>query len=184
MTNSSGVLESFEMGTNETNNLKDIGIKSDWEWVESNQVKLLYGGFVTHQDINYDYVQNDTTHLISQHNNAYLGGGYAELEYDPDNKLHLQPGIRTTAFGPTGKLYMEPRFSASYVLDNNFTLKAATGQFYQFINEVTREDLENGNRNFWVLSNNNNIPVSEAKHYMGGVSYENNSFLVDVEGLL
>jgi ferric enterobactin receptor len=38
------------------------------------------------------------------------------------------------------------------------------------------------NRNFWVMSNNNNIPVSEAKHYMGGVSYENNQFLIDVEG--
>ncbi len=181
-TNSAGDAESFEMGTVENNNLHDVGVKSEWELVESNQVKFLFGGFVTHQNINYDYIQNDTTHLISQHNNAFLGGGYAELEYDPNSKLHLQPGIRTTWFQPTGKVYNEPRFSASYVLNNNFTLKAATGQFYQFINEITREDLVNGNRNFWVLSNNSNIPVSEAQHYMGGVSYETNLFLIDVEG--
>ena len=76
----------------------------------------------------------------------------------------------------------EPRFSASYVVNDNFTLKAATGQFYQFINEVTREDIENGNRNFWVLSNNNNIPVGMARHYMGGFSLENDLFLLDIEG--
>jgi ferric enterobactin receptor len=181
-TDSNGNPVSFQTGTVENNNLHDVGVKSDWEWMMSNQLKFLYGGFASRQDINYDYIQNDTTHLISQHNTAYLGGGYAELEFDPNNKLHLQPGIRTTWFSPTGKVYNEPRFSASYVLNNNFTLKAATGQFYQFINEITREDLLNGNRNFWVMSNNSNIPVSEAKHYMGGVSYENNQFLIDVEG--
>ena len=182
ITDSNGDLESFERGTVETNNLQDVGFKSEWEWRESNQVKFLFGGFSTHQNINYSYVQNDTTNLISEHDKTYLGGGYVELEYDPDNKLHIQPGLRTTWFGVTGKLYPEPRLSASYLLNSDFTLKAATGEFYQFINEVTREDIVNGNRNFWVLSNNNNIPVSQAQHYMGGVSYENSDFLVDFEG--
>ncbi len=177
-----GDAESFDRGTLETNNLKDIGFKSEWEWELSNKIKILYGGFGNYQKINYDYIQNDTTSLISQHNQAFLGGGYVETEIDPDNKLHLQPGLRTTWFEPTGKIYLEPRFSASYVVNENYTLKAATGQFYQFINDVTREDIADGNRNFWVLSNNTNIPVSEARHYMAGISYENDQFLIDVEG--
>ena len=181
-TDSNGDLQSFENGTVENNNLKDLGVKSEWEWIKSNQFKVLYGGFASHQTINYDYIQNDTSHLISQHNMAFLGGGYAEVEIDPNNKLHIQPGARATWFQPTGKMYFEPRLSASYVLTDHFTLKAATGQFYQFMNEVTREDVVNGNRNFWVLSNNSNIPVGEARHYMGGVSYENDQFLIDVEG--
>ncbi len=173
---------SFSNGTVETNNLKDIGLKSEWEWQMDNKLKLLYGGFLSRQHINYDYVQNDTSRLISQHNTAILGGGYAELEIDPTNKLHLQPGARLTWFNPTGRAYAEPRFSASYELSDHYTLKAATGQFYQFMNEVTREDVVNGNRNFWVLSNNNNISVSMSRHIMGGVAYENNQFLIDVEG--
>jgi ferric enterobactin receptor len=120
--------------------------------------------------------------LISEHNGAFSGGGFAEAEIDPDNKLHLQPGIRTTFFQPTGKVYVEPRLSASYVINDNYTVKFATGQFYQYMNEVTREDIENGNREFWVLSNNSNIPVGEANHYMGGISYENDLFLIDLEG--
>jgi hypothetical protein len=169
-------------GTTENNNLKDIGVKSDWEWQFSNKYKLIYGAFSNFQLVNYTFVQNDTTSLINQRNNAFTGGAYAELNIDPTDKLHLQPGVRETFYQPTGKLYFEPRFSASYLLTDNFTLKAATGQFYQFINEVTRQDIENGNRNFWVLSNGGNIPVGMARHYMGGFAYENDLFLLDIEG--
>jgi len=179
---SNGDPQSFENGTVENNSLHDVGIKSEWNWVFSNRLKLLFGGFATRQNTSYQYIQNDTSKLIDQHNTAFSGGGYAELEIDPNSKLHLQPGLRTTWYGPTGKLYAEPRFSASYVLDDHYTLKAATGQFYQFINQVTREDIVNGNRNFWVLSNNSSIPVGMATHFMGGVSYENDQFLIDVEG--
>ncbi|MCC8426346.1 TonB-dependent receptor [Mucilaginibacter sp. UR6-11] len=177
-----GVDVAFSNGTVETNNLKDIGAKSEWDWQLSNNLKLLYGGFVNHQAINYQYIQNDTSKLIDQHNKTLLGGGYAELEIDPTSKLHLQPGVRTTWFQSTGKMYAEPRFSASYTLNSNYTIKAATGQFYQFTNQVTRQDILNGNRNFWVISNGSNIPVGMARHYMGGFSYENDQFLIDIEG--
>lgn len=181
-TNSAGDETSFETGTVENNNLQDVGLKSDWVWQQSNQVQLNFGGFADRLHINYDYVQNDTSYLINQHNTAYNAGGYAELEYDPTNKLHLQPGIRTTYYSPTSQLYFEPRFSASYLLTDHYTLKFATGQFYQYMNQVTRDDIADGNRNFWILSNGSSVPVGKSQHLMGGVSYENKSFLVDVEG--
>jgi ferric enterobactin receptor len=172
----------FEQGIVEKNSLNDVGIKSEWNWELSNKLKFAYGGFLTRQGTTYNYVQNDTSTLVNQRESAFSGGGYAELLIDPTTKLHLQPGVRETWFGPTGKLYTEPRFSASYVLNDHFTLKAATGQFYQFMNQVTQEDILNGNRNFWLLSNKTDIPVGSAQHYMGGVSYETDKFLIDVEG--
>ena len=181
-TDSNGDDVSFESGTDETNNLRDVGLKSDWVWQQSNQVQVDFGGFADRTHINYDYVQNDTTFLISQHTTAINTGLYGELEYDPTGKLHLQPGLRTTYFSPTSQFYFEPRFSASYLLTDNYTLKFATGQFYQFMNQVTRDDIADGNRNFWVLSNNDNIPVGRSRHLMGGVSYETKDFLIDVEG--
>ncbi len=181
-TDNNGNTTSFGNGTSEKNNLQDFGLKSDWEWQVNDMFKFIYGGFAGLQKINYAYIQNDTASLISQHNRAFSGGGYAELEIDPNGKLHIQPGIRSTWFQPTAKEYLEPRLSGSYVINDNYTLKAATGEFYQYMNEVTREDIVNGSRSFWVLSNNSNIPVSEAKHFMAGVSYENDKFLVDVEG--
>jgi ferric enterobactin receptor len=179
---SNGDPVSFEQGIVEKNSLNDVGVKSEWNWELSNKLKFAYGGFLTRQATTYNYVQNDTSTLVNQRESAFSGGGYAELLIDPTTKLHLQPGIRETWFGPTGKLYTEPRFSASYVLNDHFTLKAATGQFYQFMNQVTQEDILNGNRNFWLLSNKTDIPVGSAQHYMGGVSYETDKFLIDVEG--
>jgi ferric enterobactin receptor len=177
-----GVAVAFNNGTVETNNLKDLGFKSEWDLQLSNTLKLLYGGFGNRQQIDYNYTQNDTSKLIDQHNKAFLGGGYAELEIDPNSKLHLQPGLRTTWYQQTGKVYLEPRFSASYTINEHYTLKAATGQFYQYMNQVTRQDVLNGNRNFWVLSDGSSIPVGMSRHFMGGVSYENEQFLIDVEG--
>lgn len=181
-TNTAGVETDVNSGTVENNDLHDIGIKSDWEWQLDNNNKLLFGGFASTQKINYDYTQNDTTSLISEHHNAVTAGAYAEMEIDPTTKLHFQPGVRATYFQPTGKPYFEPRFSASYTLTDHYTLKIATGQFYQFMNQVTREDVADGNRNFWVLANGNDIPVGKSTHYMGGVSWENDGFLIDVEG--
>ncbi|WP_091145092.1 TonB-dependent receptor [Mucilaginibacter pineti] len=179
---SNGIAHSINNTTLETNNLKDETFKSEWEWQADNKYKLLFGGFASHKKIDYEYTQGDTTQLINQHNNASLGGVYAELSIDPNSKFHIQPGIRTTYYGPTGRPYFEPRLSASYNLTDRLTVKGATGQFYQFENQVIREDILAGNRNFWVLSNNNNIPVGSSRHYITGLSYENDNFLVSLEG--
>ncbi len=78
-------------------------------------------------------------------------------------------------------MYYEPRFSATYTLTDQLTLKGATGKFYQFTNRVIKEDILAGSRDFWVLSNGSTIPVSSALHYIAGISYETNRFLFDVE---
>jgi ferric enterobactin receptor len=178
----SGVTKAVNVGTLENNRLRDYSLKSDWEWRSAAKYKWLFGGFASSVHIDYNYNQNDTTQLINQHNNAVVAGGYAELEIDPDNKWHIQPGIRASYFTPTGKFYPEPRLSFTYHLNDNWNLKGATGRFYQFTNQVVREDITGGDRNFWVMSNNSNIPVSSANHYIAGFDYETDKFLFDVEG--
>ncbi|MFS2187329.1 carboxypeptidase-like regulatory domain-containing protein [Mucilaginibacter sp. Mucisp84] len=177
-----GISHTLSNGTLETNNLKDVSYKSEWEWTVSNKYKLLFGGFASYKKIDYEYTQNDTSKLINQHNNAMLAGFYTELAIDPNNKFHIQPGLRASYFGPTSKPYFEPRLSASYSLTDKFTIKGATGQFYQFENQVIREDILAGNRNFWVLSNNSNIPVGMSRHFILGTSYETDELLFSVEG--
>lgn len=169
-------------GILENNRLKDAGIKTDWEWNAVSKLKVLFGGFNSNVKIDYTYVQNDTTTLINQHNSGSTAGGYAELEYEPNDHWHLQPGIRSTYFSPTGKFYYEPRLSAIYHITDRINLKGATGRFYQFTDRVIREDVSGGDRNFWVLANGSNIPVGVSDHFIAGASYETPAFLFDVEG--
>lgn len=177
----SGTTVNINNGILENNRLQDAGIKSDWEWNALSKVKVLFGGFNSNVKIDYTYTQNDTTKLIDQHNSGSTTGAYTELEYEPNSKWHIQPGFRTTYFSPTRKLYYEPRLSAIYHLTDNINLKGATGRFYQFTDRVIREDVSGGDRNFWVLANNSNIPVGVADHFITGASYETNNFLFDVE---
>ncbi|NCD69930.1 TonB-dependent receptor [Mucilaginibacter agri] len=178
----SGTTTNINNGTYEYNRLKDLSLKSDWEWQAGSKYKVLFGGYGSYLDIKYRYTQNDTTSLINQHNNGAITGGYTELQYDPNSDLHIQPGIRETYYSPTGKIYTEPRLSATYHFTDRFNLKMATGRFYQFTNRVTREDILNGDRNFWVLADKNNMPVSSANHYIAGFNYETKDFLIDIEG--
>jgi ferric enterobactin receptor len=178
----SGITKTINLGTREYNQLYDRSAKSDWEWRQSSTVKWLFGGYASSVHIDYNYNQNDTTQLINQHNTAVIGGGYVEMELDPNNKWHIQPGLRNTYYAPTGKFYTEPRLSFTYHLNDSWNIKGATGRFYQFTNQVIREDIAGGDRNFWVMANNSNIPVSSADHYIAGFNYETDKFLFDVEG--
>nr|WP_068888313.1 TonB-dependent receptor [Pedobacter panaciterrae] len=179
---SEGVDQEISTGTFEKNNLKDFSLKSDWEWQAAGKVKVLFGGFASRQNVSYENSLNDTSTLINQNTRALTSGGYAELEISPVSSLQLNPSLRSTYYDLTGKVYLEPRFSATYTLTDRFTLKGSTGKFYQFTNRVIKEDILAGSRDFWVLSNGSTIPVSSALHYIAGFSYETDQFLVDVEG--
>ena len=69
----------------------------------------------------------------------------------------------------------------SYALSDKIQLKGAWGQYHQFTNRVVREDILQGSRDFWLLSNGEDVPIGASTHYIGGFSYENKGFLFDVE---
>jgi len=46
---------------------------------------------------------------------------------------------------------------------------------------VVRENVLEGNRDFWLLADDEMIPVASAFHYIAGISYEAPRFLVDME---
>ena len=97
------------------------------------------------------------------------------------SRLLLVPGVRLTHFDRTGGRYTEPRLAATLFVTDTFKLKTAAGRYHQFTNRITREDVLQGNREFWSLSDGTTVPVAEATHLIGGASYERGDLLVDVE---
>lgn len=170
-------------GIFENNDLKDYSIKSDYEWDLFKFSKIQFGVFGTYYDIKYNYAQSDTATVLDKQNNAILTGGYIQSQTKFFNgKLVFVPGIRTTYYQYTNKLYFEPRASLTYGLTKKLKLKASTGKYYQFANRVTREDILSGSKDFWLLSDGESIPVSSATHYIAGVSYDATNYLFSVEG--
>lgn len=169
-------------GIAEDNNLVDYSLKSDYSWDLSKNFQLQFGAFTTYYDIDYSYTQNDTIQVLNKSNQALSAGAYLQNRFKFfDDRLIIVPGIRANYFETTNKFYLEPRASMIIKLTKTISLKGATGKYNQFANRVTREDIMSGSKEFWLLSDGINIPVSSSVHFMGGVSYETPQLLFGVD---
>lgn len=177
---STGESRTIKTGTLEDNNLKDYTAKMDFEWKLNARNQVEFGVSATQNDIKYTYAQNDTTTIIDRHTNGVTANVYVQDKIKL-GKLNFVPGVRVNYFTPTSKAYIEPRFSASYDLTPQYKLKMAYGQYNQFVKRVIREDVFQGSRDFWVLADNQNLPVTHATHYIVGAAFENKDWLFDVE---
>lgn len=182
MTDEDGNVETFKMGTIENNDLRDYSFKSDYTFDISEKNTLGFGVQLTKYDIDYTYSQNDTTVFLDISSKGQLIGGYVQdkLKF-LDHHLTVTPGIHATYYDVTAKNYFEPRLSANYDVNDRVKVIGAWGKFYQFANRITREDILSGSRDFWILSNDENIPVSKATHYILGANYDTKDYLFSVE---
>ncbi len=178
-----GVKVTETTGTMETNDLYDISLKNDWRYQISDNNTLEMGMYATHYDIEYRYTQNDDEELLDKCNDAVVGGVYLQdkLQF-ADNRVMITPGIRANFYSADNKVYVEPRLSASYVLNKSITLNAATGVFNQFANRIVREDIMSGNTDFWILSDSREIPVSRSLHFNLGLNYDLSDYIFGIEG--
>lgn len=169
-------------GLIETNNVKDWSLRSDFTYDLDERQTLAFGLALTYYDIAYSFSQNDTVSVLDRNDQGVLGALYLQDKISfLDKKLDVTPGIRASYFEPTGKPYIEPRLNATYRLTSRVRLNAAWGKYYQFANRVVREDLLSGSRDFWILSNDQNVPVSSAWHYLLGAAYETSKYLFSAE---
>lgn len=182
ITDADGVATVVKIGTMESNDLKDFSFRSDYTWDLSSKNQIGFGVKATNYNIDYSYSQNDTSTILNIQNKGNLLGGYLQSKFKfLDNKLTITPGVHTTYYDVTKKLYAEPRLSASYNVNDKIKLVGAWGHFYQFANRITREDILAGSSDFWILSDDVKVPVSKAIHYITGINYETPDYLFSVE---
>lgn len=173
---------SISRGVNEDNDLLDLTAKIDLEYELNKNNSLSFGLQTTYNNISYQYLQNDTISVVERNSVGSTNSLYAQDKISLlDNNLIITPGLRYTYFTGTNDNYFEPRINFNYQLTDKFKLKGATGVYYQFAKRVIREDITQGSRDFWVLSDNENLPVSSSIQYIAGFSYELPNFLFDVE---
>ena len=119
--------------------------------------------------------------VLNRYERGRLAAAFLQDRWLIGSRLLLVPGLRLTHFNRTGGRYTEPRLAATLFLTDTFKLKTAAGRYHQFTNRITREDVLQGNREFWSLSDGTTVPVAEATHLIGGASYERGGLFVDVE---
>ena len=181
VTDDDGITSLTTNGSVEDNNILDYTLRMDNEYRLTQNNTLEFGLQASYMDIGYYYTQNDTLEMIDARIKGITLAGYLQDKIYIKDKLTLVYGLRSTWYNLTNKLYLEPRASVNYKLNDRWNLKASWGKFYQYTNRVVRENVLEGNRDFWLLADDEMIPVSSAYHYIAGISYEAPRYLVDVE---
>ncbi len=168
-------------GSYEDNNIMDYTLRLDNEYRLNQDNTLEFGFQGSKLDVSYAYNMNDTLQLIDTRTRGLTMALYLQDRLYIKDRLTLVYGLRSTWYNLTGKVYPEPRASFNYKLNDRWNLKASWGRYFQYTNQVIRENILEGNRDFWLLADDQTIPVSSAYHYIAGASYETPKFLVDVE---
>ena len=174
----------------EDNSVEDLAFKASVP-ITLGVGHTLEGGIeVTSNDIAYGFQsgaigprggETPLADVLNQSEQGRLTALFLQDRWLLGSRLLVVPGVRLTRFDRTSTSYTEPRLAATYFVSDRFKLKAAAGRYHQFTNRITREDVLQGNREFWSLANGTTVPVAQATHLIGGGAYERGDLLIDVE---
>ena len=171
---------SFANATKENNKVNDVSFKLNMTWQATQAHRLSGGVHFNEFDNNFTSMRDDSTTILAWKNKARLVSLFAQDTWRYKN-LELIFGLRSSHYDQANKFYHEPRASLSYDITKKIKFKGAWGHYYQFVNRITNEDVTQGSRDFWLLSDDV-IEPSFAEHRIVGLSYENDDWVVSVEG--
>ncbi|MFC2158888.1 TonB-dependent receptor plug domain-containing protein [Acidobacteriota bacterium] len=192
-------LRNRQSGLIEDNDVNDLTLRWNNIFHLSQNNLLEWGIQFTKHDISYNFDTQEPEETEEEEDNeeqapprpffnvldrsskAQVIAGYIQDQWTFFDRLTFTPGIRLTYFDLTEDTYFEPRFSFSLNLTEQIKLKGAWGKYYQFVSRIVREDVFQGNREFWSLADGDSIPVGSAVHYIAGLSFDTKMFLFDCE---
>jgi hypothetical protein len=123
-----------------------------------------------------DTVSIDTLNKF-RNNRAFV---YVDDRLPIGDRLILNTGARFNLSDSNGKLYFEPRISATFKLSEQLKLNTSWGRYHQFIFKVANVDRDQNYSYLWVTSNEN-TPAINATHWVGGINYLKNNLSINVE---
>lgn len=165
----------------EKNRIKDYTVRIDQEWQISNNHKIDFGLHGKQYEVDYNFVRNDTITILNREQQSREGSFFIQDRWAVIPDLELTLGVRSVYYDETEEFFLEPRISFSYRISDLIKIKGGYGQYHQFVNRIINENVTEGSRDFWLLSDGNVLDVNSSTHYVIGTSYENANWLLDVE---
>ncbi|MEJ2177513.1 MAG: TonB-dependent receptor [Gammaproteobacteria bacterium] len=168
-----------QSSSSEVNQLDDLTIRIENEFYLDQRNTLGFGLQLTQQNIDYSLVQNGDL-VLDTENEATTATVYLEDEIALD-VLTITPGVRVSHYSINDEIYLEPRLSLAYELNETTQLRAAFGDYHQFALSVSRQSIEEGPRSFWTLADGDTVPVSKARHFILGATRSFADYSANIE---
>ena len=119
----------------------------------------------------HDNAPDAATTLFSSRESGARLGGFGQIELQPSNVLRLLLGMRSDRSTFTGRTTLDPRLSATWRPTDQLTLTAAWGVFHQIADPLL----------FEPTLGDPSLPAMSARHWIGGVTWDDGTRLVRVE---
>jgi ferric enterobactin receptor len=177
---STGSNVGFVSASLEDNLVKDITYRLDAVYFASRSHTIKSGLWLSQFHSKYDFILNDTIQLLDRDDKCWLSAFYVQDKWQI-GKNEITAGLRFSNYENTGKWYWEPRIAVTVPVNSKFSVKAAWGYYYQYVNRIINENVLEGSRDFWILSDDNLKP-SFSEHLIIGTSYETSNWLFSIEG--
>jgi len=166
--------------SNELNTVQDWTVNFNNQW-QFNQNHVIEMG-INYSSINTDYEASmrDTIAILDIASKSKTIAACGQDTWKVNPLLDLTYGFRTTLYDQTEQVYFSPRLAFNYKLTDKFTLKGAWGKYHQFINSINNESVLDGSSKFWLTADEDLKP-SSSYHYISGLTYENDGYLLEVQ---
>jgi len=173
-------------GQDENNMIRDLAVRVDNYWDPLENHTIGFGLHLVNSHVSYaltltDQFRGTSSNLLNIAQSGTQNAVYLQDEWKLSSALTTTLGGRMTYYQPTMQLFLDPRLSAHYAMTEHISLKGAVGTYRQFMNRIVNESITQGSRDFWLMTDNVFRP-GRSDHYILGSSWEDNDFVIDVEG--
>ncbi|MFA6107442.1 MAG: TonB-dependent receptor [Candidatus Latescibacterota bacterium] len=165
--NAETIFDTEDVRLRESNRLTDQTFKGDLSYFLGKEHGVELGWLSKRLRTRYLFGEA-TQQWVNVEAEGYQHAAYLQDNWRLTHLLTVQPGLRYTYFANGGYSGWAPRLSARYQVGDDTYLKAAIGQYHQYIFRLAREfqgiSLLS---NVWVLADSTAAP-SRAVHYIAG----------------
>ncbi|NMM49599.1 TonB-dependent receptor [Marinigracilibium pacificum] len=168
------------------NSVDDFGLNSFVLFDINKRSQIKTGYQYSNKQVQYEFKNSGPGYtLILDQSDEKLNTHSLFSDYQlKANKSTLSAGLRINYYSEMGKTYFEPRLSAEHNLIGDLFLSGTAEYRTQTVSQIRESvvsDLSLENK-VWSMASNEGFPVIESYQYSLGLAYDDNGWLLDVEG--
>lgn len=183
----STIIEEARFGVQ--NSVNDVGIKLYHEYFISDQSELHSGLEINGIETSFrssvefeDFFSEETideAYLDSLEQSAAITSIFGSYTHR-FGRLSSTLGFRSNYYDAGENWYHEPRINLAYQLSDAIQLKGSFSHHHQFLNQTSLSFINSG-RFYWVLSDDDIIPVMKGRHLIFGAHYDKQNWRLEAE---
>lgn len=177
----------FTQSSIKKNSIKEFNFKTGINTNLNKYNQLGFGFELINNDVSYNLGRTysfspDSDYEIEEASSSTIYALYGNYNYEKEDKVNINIGLRNTYFSLENTFFVEPRLYTQVKLFPslwvNFSYEKKQQNISQLIEFSTNDfGLENY---VWSLSNKNEIPILNSDQVSGGFVFKKNSWMLDV----